>query len=213
MVIQWYGQSCFKIQSGDLVVVIDPFGKEIGLTPPRFKTDVALVSHSHFDHSNAESLGGEPFLITEPGEYEAKGVYVRGIRTFHDTVEGKERGTNTAYMIQVEDIRIAHLGDFGEQEMREETLEELGDVDILMIPVGGTYTVDGKTAGKIVKQIEPRFVIPMHYKIPGIKVALDGVESFLKEMGSKVEAQDKFTLKKKDIGEDEKTEVVVLKPA
>ncbi len=213
MVIQWYGQSCFKIQSGDLVVVIDPFGKEIGLTPPRFKTDVALVSHSHFDHSNAESLGGEPFLITEPGEYEAKGVYVRGIRTFHDTVEGKERGTNTAYMIQVEDIRIAHLGDFGEQEMREETLEELGDVDILMIPVGGTYTVDGKTAGKIVKQIEPRFVIPMHYKIPGIKVALDGVESFLKEMGSKVEAQDKFTLKKTDIGEDEKTEVVVLKPA
>lgn len=195
-----------------MVVVIDPFAKEIGLASPRFKADIALVTHDHPDHSFTESLGGEPLVIKGPGEYEAKGVYIHGIRTFHDAVGGKERGVNTVYKITWEDIRIVHLGDLGEKELSQEALDEIGEVDILMVPVGGTYTIDGKEAVKIVKQIEPRYVIPMHYKITGLKVDLDDAQLFLKEMGaSKTEAQDKFTLKKKDIGEDEKTEVIVLK--
>lgn len=213
MVITWYGQACFKLQSGDLVVVIDPFSKEIGLTPPRFRSDVVLVTHQHHDHNNKENLAGEPFVVEGPGEYEARGVYVHGIETFHDDKEGKERGKNTVYKIEVEDMHIAHLGDFGESKMRDATLEQLGDVDILMIPVGGKYTIDAETAADVVKQIEPKLVIPMHYKVSGLKVTLDGVEQFLKEMGaSKIEAQEKFTVKKKELGEDEKTRVVVLKP-
>lgn len=214
MVIQWYGQSCFKIQSGELVVVIDPYSKEIGLTPPRFRADVVLVTHGHFDHANHESLTGDPFLISGPGEVEAKGVYVRGFETYHDYKEGRELGMNTVYKIEMEDIKILHMGDFGEKEVRNKTLDEIGSVDILLVPVGGKYTVDGEEAAKIVKQIEPRYVIPMHYKIPGLKAGLDGAEQFLKEMGAaKLEAQEKLVLKKKGLGEEEKTEVVLLKPA
>jgi len=214
MVINWLGQACFKIQSGEFVMVIDPFAKEVGFAPPRFRADAVLVTHAHFDHANSASLTGDPFVITGPGEYEVKGVYVEGIETFHDNSQGKERGFNTIYRIEMEGLRLAHLGDFGESAMRDETVEALGDIDILMIPVGGRFTIDAEEAAKVVKQIEPRYVIPMHYKIPGLKIAIDSAEDFLKEMGAaKIEAQEKFVIKKKDIGEEEKTEVILLKPA
>lgn len=212
MVITWYGQACFKIQSGELVIAIDPFAKEIGLTPPRFRADFVLITHSHRDHANQEAIGGEPFVITGPGEYEMKGVYVRGIATFHDTEQGMQRGMNTIYGISVEELSLVHLGDFGEYELREETLDAIGNVDVLMIPVGGVYTIDGKQAARVVRQLSPRYVIPMHYKIPGLTVGLETAGAFLKEMGVSHEAlQEKLALKKKDIGEEEKTEVVILK--
>lgn len=211
MVITWYGQSCFKIQSGELTIVTDPFSKEIGLTPPRFRADVVLVSHDHHDHNNSDTLTGDPFLIRTPGEYEVKGIYVHGISTFHDTTQGGERGLNTMYLIEAEGLRILHMGDFGENEMRNETLEQIGTVDILLIPVGGTYTITGDQAAKIVKDIEPKFLIPMHYKIPGLKIGLDSVDEFLKEMGNpNAETQEKLTVKKKEVGEDDKTKIVLL---
>lgn len=194
------------------MVVIDPYYKEIGLTPPRFRADIVLSTHGHYDHNNTESLTGEPFVISGPGEYEVKGVYIRGIETFHDKTNGKERGLNTVYKLGIEGMDILHLGDFGEGIMRDETLEAAGNADIMMIPVGGKYTIDSGEAAKVVKQVEPRFVIPMHYKIPGLKIGLDGVDFFLKEMGAaKAQAQDRFTVKKKDIGEEEKTEVILMK--
>ncbi|MEK7541320.1 MAG: MBL fold metallo-hydrolase [Patescibacteria group bacterium] len=214
MVITWYGQACFRVQSGELTVAIDPFSKEIGLTPPRFKADIVLVTHGHFDHNNAAALAGSPFVISGPGEYEVQGVTARGIATYHDRVQGKERGFNTIYRIDMEGISLLHMGDFGEEKVRDETLEEIGDIDILMIPVGGTYTIAGADAARIVKQIEPAYVIPMHYKLPGVKANLEGVEQFLKEMGaSKTEPAEKLTLKKKDIPEEGKATVVVLKIA
>ena len=212
MVITWYGQSCFKIQSGDLVIVVDPFSKDIGLTPPRFRADIALVSHQHHDHNNVESISGEPFTIIGPGEYEVKGAYIHGIETFHDAKSGKERGLNTMYLIEVEGIRVLHIGDYGEEVARDSRfLEEVGEVDILMVPVGGTYTIDGESAARFTKDIEPKYVIPMHYKVPGITVSLADNSQFLKEMGARnVEPQEKLTIKKKDMAEDEKTSVVVL---
>lgn len=211
MVINWYGQSCFKLQSGELVVVIDPYGKELGLTPPRFRADLALVTHGHFDHAYTESLSGNPFVISGPGEFEVKDISVIGIESFHDDERGKKRGSNTIYKIVMEEIRVVHMGDFGEEKLRDETLEQIGDVDILFIPVGGIYTIDASGAAKIIKQIEPRFVIPMHYKIPGLKVTLNSVDTFLKEMGAgKLETRDKFSVKQNNIGENEKTEIIVL---
>ena len=158
---------------------------------------MALVTHAHYDHSNTEALGGEPFLVAGPGEYEVKGVPIRGIETFHDRAAGKERGLNTIYRFEVEGITVLHLGDFGEERLREEALEEVGDVDVLLIPVGGTYTIDAADAARITKQVEPAYVIPMHYKLPGVKANLTGVEPFLKEMGiSKAEPAEKLVIKK-----------------
>ncbi|MDP3769754.1 MAG: MBL fold metallo-hydrolase [bacterium] len=215
MVITWYGQSCFKIQSGDLVMVIDPFSKDIGLTPPRFRADIALVTHAHADHNNLESITGDPFSITGPGEFEVKGAYIHGIETFHDTQNGKERGLNTIFLCEIEGIRVLHMGDYGEEVVRNSRfLEEVGKVDILLVPVGGTYTIDGENAARLSKDIEPRYVIPMHYKIPDLKISLQDNSAFLKEMGVKnAQQQEKFTIKKKDIAVEEKTEVIVLKPA
>lgn len=211
MVITWYGQSCFKIQSGETVLFTDPFCKEIGLTPPRGAANVVTISHQHKDHNNYDALTGEPLVIKGPGEYETKGISIKGILSFHDNKEGKERGTNTIYVIEVEGIKICHLGDLGEEKLNDEQVEEINGVDILMIPVGGTVTINGEDAVEIINQIEPRLVIPMHYKIPGLATKLDGVDVFLKEMGiSKKDAVDKLTLKKKDLPQED-MEVVVMK--
>lgn len=211
MVITWYGQSCFKIQSGETVIFTDPFDKSIGLTPPRGQAHIVTVSHQHFDHANVSSLSGEPLVVEGPGEYETKGVSIKGIFSFHDDKEGKERGVNTIYVIEVEDMKVCHLGDLGQEKLTDEQVEKIDEVDILMIPVGGIFTVDGEQAVKIINQIEPRIVIPMHYKIPGLSLKLAGVDDFLKEMGvAKKELQDKLTLKKKDLPQEE-TQVVVMK--
>ena len=194
------------------MIAIDPFSKEIGLTPPRFKTDILLKTHDHRDHSNIESIPEGAFVIEGPGEYEIKGVPITGIESFHDENNGKERGKNTIYKFEIEDIKLAHMGDFGEKEIRSDTLDELGDIDILFVPVGGTYTIDAETAEKIIRQIEPRIVIPMHYKIPGLNIKLAPIDEFLKEMSiKKLEPEEKLVIKKKDLPEAEKTRVVVLK--
>src|SRR3989344_1337822 len=137
MQISWYGHSCFKIETKDIVLGTDPFDKSIGLTPPRFRADIVTTSHDHPAHANSGSLQGSPFIISGPGEYEVKGVMVRGIQTFHDADGGKKQGMNTVYVIRIGGITLCHLGDFGEATMREETVEEVGDIDILFLPVGG----------------------------------------------------------------------------
>jgi len=212
MVITWYGQSCFKIQSGETVVFTDPFNKEIGLTPPRGQASIVTISHNHFDHNNADSLSGEPLVINGPGEYEAKGVNIKGVFSYHDNKEGKERGGNTIYIIEIEGIKICHLGDLGQEKLTGEQVEQINGVDILMVPVGGVATIDGEEAVEVINVIEPRIVIPMHYKFSGVNLPkFDGVDVFLKEMGvSKKEVVDRLTLKKKDLPEGD-TEVVVMK--
>lgn len=221
MNLTWYGQSCFKIETREATLAIDPFSKEIGLVPPRFHADLVLVTHQHADHNNIETISGkapkegqersgEPLVIDGPGEYEVKDLTIIGIPTFHDNREGQDRGPNTVFRIETEGIAIAHLGDFGESAMREETVEALGNVDVLMIPVGGVYTIDAEAAAKVVNQIEPRIVIPMHYAIPGLKIKLAPVDGFLKEYGTPgLERLEKLSLKKKDLPEE--TKVVVLK--
>ena len=187
MIITWYGQACFKIQSGSTILVTDPFEKKLGLTPPKFEAQIALVTHEHFDHNNVAGISGSPFVIDSPGEYEVGGVKVGGVFSFHDNKEGKERGVNTIYVIKMEDITIAHLGDLGQAQLTEEQIDFLGEVDILMIPVGGNYTIDAETAVEIINQIEPKIVIPMHYLTPKMtkdeQVNLSGVDEFLKAIG------------------------------
>lgn len=219
MVITWYGQSCFKLQSGNTTGVIDPFSKEIGLTPPRFRADFVLVTHNHPNHANSDSIPEQPFLITGPGEYETKGIHIIGIETYHDAQSGKERGMNTVYIVEMEDIKLCHLGDYGEGKMREELIEKIGNVDVLMIPVGGPsaqnktgkHTIDAEEAANVIQRIEPRIVIPMHYKIRGMHAAIDPLDPFLKEMGIKSpDLQDRLTIKKKELPQ-EGLQVIILK--
>jgi len=213
MTITWYGHSCFKIanQGGHLTIITDPFDKKIGLTPPRGNADIITISHDHFDHNNAKAISGEPFVIETPGEYEIKGIRILGVAGYHDKDKGKERGSNTIYLIKVDSIKICHLGDMGQEKLTDKQLELIGDVDILMVPVDGVYTISAKEAVKIIKQIEPSVVIPMHYKLPGLTEKLAEVKDFLKEMGlNGQEAVDKLTLKKNDLANRE-MEVVVFK--
>lgn len=210
MVITWYGQSCFKIETREATLAIDPFSKEIGLVPPRFRADAILITHAHPDHANASAIQGEPALVAGPGEYEMRGVAIRGVPTFHDRHRGRERGLNTCYRIEAEGIALAHLGDFGEGEaLREETLEALGDIDILLVPVGGTYTIGADAAAKVVREIEPSIAIPMHYRLPGLRAKLDPVEEFLRACGGNSERLEKLSVRPRDL-EAGKTRIVVL---
>ena len=216
--ISWAGQSCFQISvsnskehSAD--IVIDPFDEQIGLKVPNFSADIALVTHDHHDHNNVKVLKGDPFLIKGPGEYEVKEVFIQGIPSFHDDEGGKKRGLNTIYVIEAEDMKFCHLGDLGQKQLTDEQLEEIDGIDVLMIPVGGTYTIDSAEALKIISQIEPKIVIPMHYSLPKLKIKLDGVDKFLKTMGKpSVLAVDKLTIKASTLPKEGAMEIVVLNP-
>ncbi|HUV81342.1 MAG TPA: MBL fold metallo-hydrolase [Patescibacteria group bacterium] len=215
MIINWYGQSCFQITSSqgknnNVSIVIDPFSEDLGLRVPRLTADILLVSHSHSDHNNVKAVAGEPFVVSGPGEYEKKEVFVQGIPAFHDSSSGKERGTNTIYVIEAEDLRICHLGDLGQKELTPEQIDKIGEIDVLMIPVGGVYTISAKEAVKIMSQIEPNITIPMHYQLPKMKLKIDGLDKFLKTMGiKKLTPLPKLTVKKKDIVPEE-AKIIVL---
>lgn len=217
MQIIWHGQSCFQIiasrgKNNQISIVIDPFSEELGLRVPKLEADILLFSQRHFDRNNLRAVSGNPFLIEGPGEYEIKNIFVQGIHSWHDSSQGKVRGENTIYTIEAEEMRLCHLGDFGQNELTEEQLEKIGEIDILMIPIGGVWTISGKEAPKIMAQIEPKITIPMHYNIPKLKEKLDGLDKFLKPVGIKsIEPINKLTIKKKDIPTEE-AKIIVLKP-
>jgi len=205
MTIIWRGQSFFEISTKDinneeLKIAIDPFDKSLGLKVPKIKAQILLITHEHSDHSNKKAINGSPFLIEEPGEYEVKGVHIKGIQGFHDDSQGKEKGKVVFYVIETENMKICHLSDIGQKELTPEQIEEIGDVDILMIPVGGIYTINAKQASNIISQIEPKIVIPMHYQIPKLNLKLNSLDQFLKEIGSqKIEPQKKLKIKVSDM--------------
>ncbi len=214
MHIIWHGQSCFQIQTSlskgeQTTLAIDPFDEATGPKVPSFQADILLITHDHHDHNNNKAIKGTPFLIDGPGEYEVKEIAIQGIPSFHDEEEGKKRGPNTIYLIEMEEMRVCHLGDFGQKELTEDQLEQIGDIDVLMVPVGGEFTIDAKGAAHVISQIEPKIVIPMHYALPKLKIKLDEVDKFLKEVGKKsVVPQPKLLIKKKDLPLE--TQVVVL---
>ncbi len=217
MTIIWHGQSLFEIttsrgKNNQVNIVIDPFSPELGLRIPKLEADIVLTTHDHYDHNNVKAVAGNPFLIEGPGEYEIKEVFIQGIPAFHDDLQGKERGKMTIFTIEAEELRLCHLGDLGQKELTPDQLEKIGEIDILMIPIGGNYTISGKEAVKIMSQIEPKIIIPMHYALPKLKVKLEEVDKFLKIMGiKKIEPVNKLTIKKKELAEEE-AKIIVLKP-
>ena len=210
MDIYWHGQAMFKIKGKSATAIIDPFDADFtGLKLPKdLACDLALKTHDHKDHNNLQALTGNPIKIDGPGEYEVKGVAVTGVGVFHDDKKGEERGKNVSYNINVDGVNIVHLGDIG-HILDQEQIDEIGDCDILMVPVGGTFTITAKEAVEIISQLEPRIVIPMHYKIEGLKFDLDPVEDFLKEMGAEnAEKLPKLTITHEKLPDE--TQVVLL---
>lgn len=218
MDIQYFGHSCFKIRTKSGSVVADPYTKSVGLQLPTLSADIVTVSHDHEDHNNAKVVSGTarrkiPFVVTEPGEYEVEGISIFGYLTMHDDKKGQERGENVVYIIQAEGIRVLHLGDLGNVP-EASLIEELNGVDVLLVPVGGTYTINPKQALEVIEVISPSVVVPMHYKTDKHNQEAFGklatVEDFVSEYGSEARrVEEKLTISRLSLQEDS-TEVVIL---
>ena len=233
MELKYLNHSSFTLKTSvngkPVTILFDPFDDSIGVKFKQTEADIVLLSHMHPDHANLSKVTGlsnedlnndsfrafenKPFLIKRPGEYEAKGVHIKGISSFHDDKQGNERGENIIYTVFSEELRLCHLGDLG-HILSDNQVEEIGDCDVLIIPVGGEYTIDAEKAGEVISQIEPSFVIPMHYKTEKHSAAFEKVqplEVFLKEFGKEgnAEFKDKFVITKTSA---EETQLVLLKP-
>ena len=209
MVITFYGEGCFKIQSGDIIVSIDPLDDKTGLTAPRFKSDIILKTLTPFPLSQKLTNLPTYQLISGPGEYNIKDINITG---FALQKESSEKFLKTVYLMKIEGINLCFLGHISETP-EPAILEHLEEIDILFIPAGGEPFINQKFAAKIIKQTEPKIVIPSFYKIPGLKRTTANLYAFLEEFNGekKQEAREKLVIKKKDLIGIKKTEIVVLK--
>lgn len=208
MDIVYLGHSSLRLKGKTASLVTDPFDPDmVGSSFPKVAADVVTVSHDHKDHSNTKSVKDVKRVVNGPGEYEINEVSIIGIQSFHDDKKGKLRGKNTIYVIEMDGLRIVHLGDLG-HKLSEKIVEQIGDVDILMIPVGGEYTINASIAVEVVRSIEPKLVIPMHFKTPKLKpetfAKLTTEEPFVKELGLPIEKINKLNVNISSIGEDQK---------
>lgn len=199
MDITWLGLSCFRIRGSQAIIITDPFPPGLGYTLGKQTADIVTVSHQHPSHSYDQGISGEHRLLKGPGEYEISGVLILGIAAYHDAVKGQSRGKNTIYLMEIDGVAVCHLGDIG-HVLSDEQVEEMGNVDILMLPVGGVSTINAAMAAEIIRKLEPKVVLPMHYKTPKTDRELEPVENFLKEMGlGQIESRPKFSVSKSNL--------------
>ncbi|OIO52003.1 hypothetical protein COT40_01870 [Candidatus Peregrinibacteria bacterium CG08_land_8_20_14_0_20_41_10] len=211
MEIVYYGHSCFQIKNKKINIVMDPYDHpDLKLKLPDLKADVVTVSHAHRDHNAVHKIQDNPRVLDWPGEYEVNEVSFTGISSFHDNENGATRGENVIFIIKTNGTTVCHLGDLG-CKLTEAQIDQLGQIDVLLIPMGGKVSLDAKLAKEVVEQIEPRVVIPMHYKLPDTISELAPVDDFLKVMNLASQNLDSLNLEKISVPED-KTEIVVLKP-
>ncbi len=200
MDISWLGHSCFRIKGRQgIVIITDPYSPSLGYSLGKPSARIVTVSHQHPGHSYVQGIDGEPRPVTGPGEYEIGGVLIIGIATFHDEEKGGKRGKNTVYLMEIDEISVCHLGDLG-HILTAEQIEEIGNVDIVLLPVGGTSTINAPKAAEVVRQLEPKVVIPMHYKTPALNWELEPVERFLREIGVReTSSQPKLSFTKSNL--------------
>ncbi|OGN97119.1 MAG: lactamase [Chloroflexi bacterium RBG_13_51_36] len=194
MEISWLGHSCFLIKGKEKTIITDPCHPDLGYRLGEPKADIVTVSHFHAGHSYIEGLANDPRLIKSPGEYEIGGTFVAGVASFHDDKKGEIRGKNTIYIIEIDDVTLCHLGDLG-HPLDSHLIEEIGDIGILLLPVGEVSTISIDTAMEIVRQLEPPIVVPMHYKTKAFAGNLSPVDKFLDAMRIKeLEAKPKLSV-------------------
>lgn len=210
MEIDWFGHACFRLRGREGTVITDPYSKEIGLSFPRPRGDIVTISHDHPGHSYADGVKGDPRIVNGPGEYEINGIFITGVPTAHDKKGGKDRGKNTVYTIEMDGLLICHLGDIGHVPTQPQA-EAFGNVNVLLVPVGGVSTINASEAAEIISLLEPQIVIPMHFQLPDLAFKLDASAKFFKEMGVKATAAaPSFKISKDALPEE--TQVVLLEP-
>ncbi len=184
--IRWHGHACFEV-TNDVTLVTDPHdGKSIGIPAPSVAGDIVLVSHDHYDHNSVKSVESDDSkVVTDTRKRRINNVEIKGIPSFHDEAEGAKRGENIMFHFTVDGIQFCHLGDLG-HDLDEASLEQIGTVDILFIPIGGTFTIDADGAWEIIKKIQPKIIIPMHYKIGGLSLPIADIDPFLEKNTFKV---------------------------
>jgi len=217
MKIKWYGHAAFLITSDQGVKIItDPYesgayGGQLAYGKIKDPSDIALTSHDHADHNDTKSLPGSPQIVKGSGSKTVKGISFKGIPTYHDSSKGSERGTNTIFTFSVDGIQVCHLGDLG-HILSEKELAEIGPVDILLIPVGGYFTIDPKEATRVAEQLKAKILIPMHFKTEKCGFPIAPVEDFLKgKLNSRRPGASEVTFDKTTL--PHQTEIVVLEHA
>ncbi|HEX2912791.1 MAG TPA: MBL fold metallo-hydrolase [Chloroflexia bacterium] len=206
--ITWLGHSCFRLRAREATIVTDPYYKRLGYDYGKPRADIVTISRPGEAYNFVEAVKGEPKVLRGPGEYEINDVFITGISTYADAVNGKQRGKNTIYIFELEGMVFCHLGAIGHPPTSEQR-EQMSNVDVLMIPVGGHVTIDATHASDVISTIEPHVVIPMHYKTDLLDQDLDGIEKFAKEMGiSDITPQERLNLRPSDLPEG--TKVVIL---
>ena len=201
--IRWHGHACFEI-TNDVTLVTDPHdGKSIGIPAPNVTADIILVSHDHYDHNSVKTVEKEGSkVVTDERKHNINDVEIHGISSFHDEEHGAKRGKNIIFKFTMDGIRFCHLGDLG-HELDVETVKQIGEVDVLFVPIGGTFTVDDKKAWNVIKAIKPKIVVPMHYKIGGLSLPISGIDSFLDQAIYKVHhVGNEIDIEKEDLPEE-----------
>ena len=212
MQIKFHGHSCLSIKDGDFTIVTDPYDDSCGLKLPELTANVVTVGYNESHHNNSSVIQGEPKVFNWPGEYETGSVHFKGIVSFHNSKDDAEQKENNIFTMEFNGINLCHLGALG-TKLTPEQLEEISDVDILFVPVGGKEGIDAKKAKEVIEQIEPRIIIPMAYHTEGSTCGFDALESFLTEMGAhNVEPLEIFTLKRSELPDDA-SKVVVIQPS
>ncbi len=211
MDITYLGHSSFRIKGKSASVVMDPYDpKIVGIKLSKISADIVTISHDHKDHNYLTGVSDVIKVFSGPGEYEAMDVSIVGYPTYHDDKKGALRGKNTVYMIEMEGLRIIHLGDLGHQ-LSEKQVGEMGSVDVLILPIGDHFTIGPEVAAEVMRAIEPSYTIPMHFQVSGLDATfkeLKGVEDFLSVAGVTAETLPKLSIRKETMGEEKS--VVVL---
>ena len=179
--IRWHGHSCFEI-TNDVTIVTDPHdGRSIGIPAPTVTADIILVSHNHYDHNSVKTVEKDTSkVVTDERKRTIGPIQIMGVPAYHDTAHGQRRGTMTLFKFICDDVTFCHLGDLG-HELDEKTIQQIGKIDILFIPVGGNYTIDADQAWRVMEALKPKITIPMHYRIEGLSIPVAGVEPFLEK--------------------------------
>lgn len=214
MIIKWIAHSCFKVTlENGIVMVFDPF-ENIGYDMPEIKADIVFVSHSHYDHSAVHALTGDFTLFDKVGVYEKDGIQIEGIASFHDDNEGKDRGANIIFKVKAEGVTLVHFGDLGHMP-DESAIEKVKSADVVMVPIGGNYTLDAEEAFALTKKLQPNMIIPMHYKTPGLTVDIAPLYPYIEAITGyydrAMQGKSEITFTKDD--KKKRTRVMILEPS